>query len=105
MLDGALTRKRGRVKLITGEVPHPAKTRVLMRKARVTFRSPLKRRFSPARRREAQRTGRTPKVRTARKPPENAAGEVPQPTKKRVLMRKARGCDVRGAGLWPTGRT
>ena len=50
------------------------------------------------------RTGRTPKVRTARKPPDterslrrapwNAAGEVPQPTKKRVLMRKARDADV-----------
>ena len=28
---------------------------------------------------------------------------VPQPTKKRVLTRKAHGADVRGAGLWPTG--
>ena len=41
------------------EVPYPAKTQVLTRKARVTSRNPLKCRFSPARRREAQRTGRT----------------------------------------------
>ena len=38
-----------------------------------------------------------------REPLENAAGEVPQLIKKRVLVRKASGGDARGAGLWPTG--
>ena len=33
----------------------------------------------------------------------NAADEVPQLTKTRVLTRKAHGADVRGAGPWPTG--
>ena len=47
-------------------------------------------------------TGCTPRVRTAREHPRNAAAEIP-PSKTRVLMRKARGCDLCGAGLWPTG--
>ena len=33
----------------------------------------------------------------------NTAHQAPRPTKKQVLRRKAHRCDVRGAGLWPTG--
>ena len=38
----------------------------------------------------------------ARKTLRNAAHQAP-PSQKRVLVRKAPGGDVRGAGLWPTG--
>ena len=85
------------------QVPQPSKARVLMRKARgvdaywtyvrlrgtqrVRFRNPLKRGFSSARRTGAMCTGVHELL-------WNAADEVPQPSKARVLMRKARDADV-----------
>ena len=68
------------------EVPYPIKKRVLRsRKAsRVDVR------------------GAGPWPTGVRKPPWNAAHQVPHPTKMRVLVRKASRADARGAGLWPT---
>ena len=54
---------------------------------RIRFRNPLKRGFSSARRTGAMCTGVHERL-------WNAADEVPQPSKTRVLMRKARDADV-----------
>ena len=61
--------------------------------------------------REASRAVRTFGVHLVRIASRRLAGQNPlfsgrqvtQPTKERVLVRKAHRCDVRGAGLWPTG--
>ena len=98
---------------------------------RTRFRIPLKSRFSPARRPEAMRTGvreplenaehqvriplkrRFSRARRAEsmctggvhETPRNAAREVPQLLKKRVLMRKARRADVYWSTLGPAERS
>ena len=93
----------------------PVLRRVPWRTKRTRFRYIQISGFWPARRREAMRTRCTPQVRTAREPPDterslrrapwNAAGQVPLPTKKQVLMRKARRADVYWSTLGPAERS
>ena len=81
---------------------HPSAA-LLPTSRRTRFR-PYKRGFWPARRTGAMRTRCTPKVRTAREPPDtersvrrapwNAAGQVPLHAHTRVLVRKAHRCDA-----------